>query len=371
MALFSVAATQVALPSGDAVIESVVEDRFAREGGQPEDAWKRPWRFVILFNSSQAQNRSAYTNSALQSVRTFLTRRASDGQPHQVWFFPYQLDLYTGPDQSVQGVVLDEEAINRVERVFPRVRFSTLADGITPYPRRGGHNNIGARRAASEQVGQSMQPTLLIQITDIVISEAPGQAADEATRRGEFSGSGTESAGLVQYRAPIDALPTGIEGQTMSLLLYGPSQLFTPKPPEARFNWTILLAIVIILVALYILYWIVRWLIAAGSMRKWSITLPENAAIVLERGETVSVYGKGAKPSPGEQFAVLKAEGVPDAKLFEVQWQKAGVRFKSHIWSVTSTEDERDPVITQDESLLCLDTTNNKTRQISVKITPL
>lgn len=369
---------QAALPPSWQLIETVVLDKYAKEGGDPKQVWGQPWRFVFLFNSSHAEGKSAITNAAIETIRNFLSARLNDGQPHELWFYPYQLDIYTGADQSIAGALLSRNSLDHLERVFPKVKYKTLGDNVTPYPDRGGHNNIAARRAVSEIIGRSDKPTLLVQITDVIISEAPGTPNDALVRQSDRVTEGAEAAGLVAYPSPVTTLTAGVNNETYNLLIYGSPELYHADNPlssassgtwgqigeDARTTWQIV-AIVLAAISLGALAY---WSIMTTRSIKWSVTLKNSAAVVLVRGESVGVYGPDAKHQTHQQVVTLREDNVPPEKLFELLWDKKGVQLRSALWRVSASRTENTMLHVEDSVIVCVDTTDQSTRRINVKV---
>lgn len=354
---------------GATYIETSLRNRIEKEGGDASDLWRRPWRFVFLFNSSQAANKSAYTNSALSTVRTFLARRLQDGRAHKVWFYPYQLDLYTGNTQAVVDQPLTSQTAQLIERVFPRVPFAMRADGTTPYPPRGGHSNLSARQAASEIVGKSTTPTLLIQLTDVELSEAPGSVDDEAVRN-ESRPQGVDAAGLVAYDSVVGHLDTTMPGQRLYVLLYGPEKLAS-EPTGGPNLLPVVLYTIGGLTAVGLLVVLIRRFGngAFGANTGWTILLPESASRTINKGESIVVVGPNA-PGMTSNSIVLRQEGTPSGKLFELSWSPKGVVIKDHMWEVTCPTSDDPRLISTSARIVCKDkATGTGTRSIEVKIT--
>lgn len=358
---------QVRQADGARYIDQLMSSRFEKEGGDAHELWRRPWRLVVLFNSSHAEDNSSYTDAALTTVRTFLTARMNDGQPHRVWFVPYQLGAYLGPDQAATDLPLNSDSVARIEKLFPRVHFRMMPDGRTPYSSRGGHSNIEARKQVSELLGKSGNPTLIIQLTDIGIGEAPEQMGDEEIRKGDIRTEGVEAAGLVAYESSQTPLQTGSDGRQYSIFAYGPERILVSST-----DWTRVLALALLAMAVLSIVGIIlarvrdrSWSI--GKSPRWSFTIQGNAAVVLEKGESAGIFGPGSRPDDG-MFAVLKGEGVPEGKLFGATWTKSGVQLSDFLWEVRVAGSEGAPILSDSAPLTCKDRTSDKSRKIEITI---
>jgi len=353
--------------SASALVEATLADRFEKQGGDSHTLWKKPWRIIILFNSAQSSFKSAYTNSVLENVRTFLTQRAQDGQPHRVWFYPYQLDLYTGNGESVKDAPLTIESIHQIEKVFPRSPFKTMADGVTPYPIRGGHNNIGARQQVSKIIAKSTIPTIILQFTDVVVGEAPGQDNDELVRGADQRPRGTEDAGLVVYDTKVALLESGVPTQKYSVLIYGPPELAT-KNGMSNFLVPILVVLGLVVLVAGGFFALKNLKIGGATGSKWSITLPNTSSVSLEKGKKVIVYGPGSKPGADETSVTLSGDDIPAAGLFELEWDRRGVKVNDRLWEVRVASADPETVLISDARLTCKDKTSGSSRFVNIKV---
>lgn len=292
------------------------------QGLSAAQVWKRPWHFVVLFNSAHASARSAYTDAAKASVLRFLADRAKDGGDSKVSFLPYQLDLYSSPDKSLQAQPLNADSIERVEKLWPSVPFPTLGDGKTPYPARGGHDNAAARLAAMRLLGPSSEerPTAVLQVTDTAVSESPGSPADGLVRDQDGRTGSLDGTGLTAFPVPGSPFTVG-PGQRMNVWLYGPQQLAAPGTPVGLY-----VACALALVVLALAAWKALPLLstAGGGGRRFAVQVPGNGSVVLGKGERLAVVGRGSTETGN--VAVLSGDGIPPARLFEIEAQRGRLR---------------------------------------------
>ena len=84
------------------------------------------WNYAVLFNSAQVSSHSAY-GEFCHSLISFMLNNAEANDPGALFsFYPYQLDVYTGPSQSIQSTPINDAVVQSLSRVFPTVPLSTL-----------------------------------------------------------------------------------------------------------------------------------------------------------------------------------------------------------------------------------------------------
>jgi hypothetical protein len=360
--------TAAAQMRGGDFVKNVIEVTAEKQGLKASEVWNKQWRIVILFNSANSASRSSYTLSSIEAITEFLSERRTDGKSHLVSFFPYQLDLYQDSSKALINVPLTADVVTRVERLVPRIPFKYLGDGVTPYPTRGGHDNFMARKQVSELLGPSKMPTLLLQFSDSVLSEAPGSDNDDSVRETDQRPKGAENLGVVFFPSATQVVPTGDPRQKYSISIYGPEQLSSSRGLDVKRLAVFALVSMGILGALFFLYKAIGGL-SFGTAAKWRVELPGCASIVIGKGETVEVFSKGAQLPPGGNFAVFSQESFPSGKLFEMKWDKQGVRFASHLVKLSDSSGEASFVASSSLEVTAEDTTlSYPTRRLEIKI---
>lgn len=368
----SCAVAQTNVKSASKVIEQAVENAAEKQGGSAGTVWKQPWRFVILFNSSQAKNKSAYTNSVLSGIHEFLGVRSRDGQPHRVSFYPYQLDVYREKAQCVEDLPLNADAINQIDKVFPRIPFKYLADGKTPYPVRGGHDNLMARQIVAESLPTFKGKTLVVQFTDIVISESPGQVEDEVRREQDQRPRGVEKAGLKILETSGGTISTEEPRQSYTVLLYGSEQVVNDSAPGSGPNLAPILTVLGVLAGLAglgVAGWMVWSKFGGVTGKGFIVTFPGNGPVFLSsKKDVVGVYGKGGNTGEAGPSVILYLDEAPAAKLFEMHRVQNGVKFVDNVWKVSTFDGKLPVVLTHDDELILEDPNANKRRTVKIRI---
>ncbi len=340
-------------------IEKSLESQIRSQGGKSEDLWRKPWRFALLFNSSQVNNKSAYLESAIIETRTFLTNRLKDGRAHEVWFYPYQLDIYSKAGQCVSGVQLSKESIVQIERAFPKTPFQIRGDGKTDYPKRGGHSNIAAREALQEILGPSQVPTLIIQFTDIGISESPGTEEDAETRRQDQRTAGVDKLGLIAYDPVATPFKTGLPNQTFQVFLYGPESLNGGGPQLPM--WEILFGIMGF-AALAGIGIAVAKSGLTGSGKNWIVSVARSSEATVRKGQVIAFVGPGGKAEEADEKRMLDGENFPAARLFSLKATSKGLEILDGVWSC-----DGDRLVTESGKLPMKDE-NGKSRTLEIKL---
>jgi len=376
--LMALATQGQSAPTPDQLIESTLVSRIEREGGDAEQLWSRKWRIVILFNSSNAANNSAYTDLALTSVDAFLKRRTSDPAVHEVSFFPYQLDIYAREHESVQRQPLTLETVTRIKSVWPRIPFKLQSDGVTPYPPRGGHDNFKARKSAAELLKTSELPTLLIQISDLAISEAPGSPTDGLVRSEDRPTRGVEAIGIVPYETPFGPIATASPRQKLNLWIYGPAKIAPASTsvaqaepssnPVSPLVWIIPLAVLLLGGGGYLLY--KTFGSGIGKAVKWSVKLPNSGGATIAKGETYKVVGAGSENATDPNTIVYRDVDMA-ATLFALEWTPAGLRVVDHVWHVETSMSGGVEPISKAGRLVCQDKTTGTKRILEIEVSKI
>lgn len=377
--LLATAALAQVPPQPDRLIESTMVSRIEREGGEATQIWSRKWRIIILFNSSNAANNSAYTDLALNTVTEFLRQRVGDPATHEVSFFPYQLDIYSQPDQSVQNAPLTPDTIQRIEQVFPRIPFRMQPDGVTPYPSRGGHDNYQARKSVADLLKESELPTLLIQLTDLAISESPGTPSDDLVRSEDRRPRGVEGLAIIPYDTAYGPIETNSPRQRLNLWLYGPATIAPPKspqssetPPSSQSIPTLFWAVPLGLVVLGGLVVLARKLMGGVVSRspKWAVKLPNSGGVTIEKGELYKVVGRSSQEANDPNTIVLRDEDIP-ATLFALEWGPSGLKVIDHVWHVETSAAGGVEPLSQTGRLLCQDKTSGEKRFVEIEVSKI
>ncbi len=319
-------------------IAKQILDGYPETGqSQAELLGSRNWHFVFLFNSSQAADMSAYTDFSrtmtLKFLRDRLEESQKNGSKHKFSFFPYQLDLYKG-NESLQGLDLNRENVDRLESLFPTRPFQLRGDAVSPYPKLGGHDNEGVRHDLEELLGtpNAPMPIIIVQITNYGISEAPGDIAEDSQKRGGLSVAADEKSGYQKYPnigSPFltDPPASGKKPFEVHVLIFGPAQIDKVVVHSSSMPGILkTLGIgVSLLVGLGLVVWILsRLRNSTGGFASisYSITIGNHVPIVIEKGEKLQVVGQDYKGLREQKIFEWQVAGVSPSLLFEISNEK-------------------------------------------------
>lgn len=347
------------------------------------------WHYVFLVNATPVASQSAYAEFTRNMIVKFLDERLAERQANRqdpskdfVSFIPYQLDLYREGGQAITREPLSVDTIKKLDEVFPKTPFRTRADGTTPFPRTGGHDNVTTRRQIMLEIGDPNQavPTILIQFTNIALNEDPGNPENDQAIRPLTGSSGlVEGTEFDIYEVPGQPFQAAVADSNgkpivVHTWLYGPSTFSaaeklaaTPAPaepaePSEPFNPMPIIVGVSLLAALAIAFLVIKK-VMSGAARGVSVKVGNEVTHVFtQRDETVEVHGPGSQAPIGATIN-LHLEGARPECLFTIRYTGKEVVIDSRSWRVTTPLSDQTPVRLPTDGefdILCSDLANNR-----------
>lgn len=327
-----------------------LETELAARGAPTRESGDYGFKFVFLFDSSQAGWKSAYRAFVQTTIESFLNKQleAPGSRATSIAVYAYQASLYDRPGQFLELSPLTKEIVGRIGEVLPNDRLTTGPNG-EPLSSRGGHDHSGARKklldslAASSPSGPDQKvPTIVVQFTTTPFNELPGdQAADLRVRGLNARTSLLDGTGFVPYEVPglplNTEVPQGFSAPfPVYIWIYGPQRFSKLKPVvqdksstttssgESKGGTTrifpapLLALILLALIGLAFFYIVkpVRITIYRGNAEVHTVTVRRNAEI--------SIYGSGAtKTRPNALILTdTDAPGAPPERLatLKIPW---------------------------------------------------